>query len=192
LALQTEQITWLVKDQKIIGDKITQIQRYQNNQITAQAVTNHFSTALDSKIVNLQGNVKINAIQPPIQVNGESFTWHLDRELVTTNQPVTIAHPVESVIFHANTGALDLHGSIATLAGNAQGIATRNQSKLTADRLVWEITSQQLIGTGNVVYQQIDPVIKFTGTRSVGKLQDRSIVVTGATKQQVRTEFIPK
>ena len=191
LALQTEQITWLVKDQRVIGDRITQIQRYQNNQITAQAVANRFSTKLQSKIVSLQGKVKFNAIQPPIQVDGESFTWNLDRELVTANQPLTIVHQTEAVTFNANTGALDLNGSIATLTGNAQGIATRNQSKLTADRLVWEIPSQQLIGTGNVVYQQIDPVIKFTGTRSVGKLQDRSIVVTGGSKQQVRTEFIP-
>jgi LPS export ABC transporter protein LptC len=192
LALQTEQIAWFVKEQKIIGEKVTQIQRYQSNQITAKAVTNRFSTALDSKIVNLQGKVRFNAIQPPIQVDGESFAWDLDRELVTADRPLTIVHPAESVVFNANTGVLDLHGSIATLAGNAQGIATRNQSKLTADRLVWEITSQQLIGTGNVVYQQIDPVIKFTGTRSVGKLQDRSIVVTGGNKQPVRTEFIPK
>jgi hypothetical protein len=48
------------------------------------------------------------------------------------------------------------------------------------------------VGTGNVVYQQIDPVIKFTGTRGIGKLQDRSIVVSSDGKQRVRTEFIPK
>jgi LPS export ABC transporter protein LptC len=192
LAMQTEHITWLVKDQKIIGDKITQIQRYQDRQIAAQVTTNSFATALNSKIINLQGNVQLNATKPPIQVNGESFVWNIDRELVTANRPLTIVHQQEAVTFDANIGELDLKASMATLTGNARGLATRNQAQLKADRLVWEITTQQLVGTGNVVYQQIDPAIKFTGNRSVGKLQDQSIVVSGGNKQQVRTEFMPK
>ena len=192
LAMQTDHLIWLVKDQKIIGDKPVQIQRYQANQITSQVTANSFSTALDRKIINLQGNVQLNATKPLIQVNGESFAWNIDRELVTANRPITIVDTKEAVTFTANTGELDLQKSLATLAGQARGVATRNQAKLEANQLVWEITSQQLVGTGNVVYQQIDPVIKFTGTRGVGKLQDRSIVVSSSGKQQVQTEFIPK
>lgn len=192
LALQTEHIVWLVKDQKVIGDKPTQIQRYQDNQITSQVTTNSFSSALDRKIINLQGNVQLNATKPLIQVNGESFAWNIDRELITADRPLTIVDQKEAVTLNANTGELDLQQSIATLAGRARGVATRNQAQLSADRLVWEITSQQLIGTGNVVYQQIDPIIKFIGIRGVGKLQDRSIVVSGGKNQQVRTEFIPQ
>jgi LPS export ABC transporter protein LptC len=190
LAMQTEHIIWLVKDQKIVGDKPVQIQRYQEQQITSQVTANSFSTALDTKVINLQGNVQLNATKPLMQVNGESFAWNIDRELVTANRPITIVDSKEAVTLTAKTGELDLQKSLATLAGQAIAVATRNQAKLEANRLVWEITSQQLIGTGNVVYQQIDPVIKFTGTRGVGKLQDKSIVVSGG-KQQVRTEFIP-
>jgi LPS export ABC transporter protein LptC len=191
LAMQTEHLTWLVKDQKIIGDRPTRLQRYQDNQITTQVTTNSFTTALDRKVINLQGQVQLNATKPILQVNGDSFMWQIDRELITANRPLTIVDRQEAVTFNANAGNLDLKESIATLTGKAQGVAIRNQANLSADQLVWEITSQQLIGTGNVVYQQIDPVIKFTGTRGVGKLQDRSIVVSGG-KQQVRTEFIPK
>jgi LPS export ABC transporter protein LptC len=192
LALQTEHITWHVKDQKVIGDRPTQMQRYQENQITARVTTNSFSTALDRKIVNLQGKVELNATKPLIQVNGESFSWDLDREFVTADRPLTIVHRQAAATFTADRGELDLKKSIATLTGNATGIATRNQSQLHADRLIWEITSQQIVGTGNVVYQQVDPIFKFTGTRGVGKLQDKSVVVSSDGKQQVRTEFIPK
>jgi LPS export ABC transporter protein LptC len=191
LAMQTEHITWLVKSQKVIGDRPTQLQRYQNNQITTQVTTNSFATALDRKIINLQGKVQLNATKPSLQVNGESFGWQIDRELITADRPLTIIDRQEAITFTANAGNLDLQASTATLTGTAHGVATRNQANLSADRLVWEITSQQLIGTGNVVYQQIDPLIKFTGTRGVGKLQDRSIVISGG-KQQVRTDFIPK
>jgi LPS export ABC transporter protein LptC len=192
LAMQTEHITWHVKDQQVIGDRSTQIQRYRDNQITDRVTANGFSTALDRNIINLQGNVQLNATKPLIQVNGESFSWNLDRELVTADRPLTIVHHKEAVTFTANAGELDLSGSTATLTGNATGVATRNQTKLRADRLVWQIASQQLVGTGNVMYQQVNPVIKFTGTRGVGKLQDRSIVVSSDGKQQVQTEFIPK
>jgi LPS export ABC transporter protein LptC len=191
LAMQTEHITWLVKDQKVIGDRPTRLQRYQANQITTQVTTNSFSTALDRKIINLQGKVQLNSVKPVLQINGESFAWNIDRELITADRPLTIIDRQEAVTFTANAGNLDLKASTATLTGTAHGVATRNQANLTADRLVWEITSQQLIGTGNVVYQQIDPLIKFTGTQGVGKLQDRSIVISGG-KQQVRTEFVPK
>ncbi len=194
LAMQTEHLTWLVKDQKVIGDRLTQIQRYaaKDNRITDRVVANSFSSALDRKIINLQGNVRLDATNPIIQVNGESFSWNLDRELITADRPLKIVHPQESLTFDANAGELDLKASTATLTGNATGIATRNQTKLRSDRLIWQIASQQLVGTGNVVYQQVDPVIKFTGTRGIGKLQDRSIVVSSDGKQQVRTEFIPK
>jgi LPS export ABC transporter protein LptC len=191
LAMQTEHITWLVKDQKVIGDRSTQMQRYRGTAITERVVTKSFSTVLDRKIVNLQGQVRLDAINPPIQVDGESFSWDLDRELVVADRPLTILYPKEALVFTANAGELALKASTATLAGNAIGTSKRNQAKLRSDRLIWQISSQQLVGTGNVVYQQINPVIKFTGTRGIGKLQDRSIVVSSDGKQRVQTEFIP-
>ena len=192
LAMQTEHLLWQVKDRTVIGDRSTQIQRYQGNQITATVTANSFSTALDLQIINLQGKVQLNAINPLIQVNGESFVWNLEREIVTADRPLTILHQQQAVTFNANAGELDLKASTATLTGNARGVATRNQAKLGADRLFWQIASQQIVGTGNVVYQQISPLIKFTGTRGVGKLQDQSIVVSSDSKQRVQTEFIPQ
>ncbi|NJR31949.1 MAG: LPS export ABC transporter periplasmic protein LptC [Chamaesiphon sp. CSU_1_12] len=193
LAMQTEHITWLVKEQKVIGDRSTQIQRYRENTITAKVSTNTFTTELDRKIIKLQGKVRLDSTNPLIRVDGESFDWNLDRETIVAERPLTILHPPEALTFNANSGTLDLKGSsVAVLAGNATGVSTRNQAKLRADRLIWEIASQRLTGTGNVVYQQVDPAIKFTGTRGVGKLQDRSIVVSGDGKQRVQTEFIPQ
>jgi LPS export ABC transporter protein LptC len=192
LAMQTEQLTWLVKDQQVIGKTATQIQRYQGQQVTATVTANSSTTSLDRKIINLLGNVQLNATKPLIQVNGESFSWDIDRELITADRPLKIVHQQEQATFTANNGQVDLPSSLATLSGDARGIATRNQAKLRADKLVWEMTSQQLVGTGNVVYQQVRPQIKFTGNRGVGKLQDQSIVISSDRRQQVRTEITPK
>lgn len=191
LALQTEHLTWLVKDQTVLGDRPVQIQRYQGQKITARVTANTSTTRLDRKIINLQGNVQLNATNPLIQVNGESFSWQIDRELITADRPLQIVHQQEQATFSADRGQVDFQASAATLSGNARGLATHNQAKLRADRLIWEMTSQQLVGTGNVVYQQTSPQIKFTGTRGVGKLQDQSIVITSDRQQQVQTEIIP-
>jgi LPS export ABC transporter protein LptC len=191
LALQTERLSWLVKQQQVSGDRPVQIQRYQSQQITSQVTANRFDTALDRKIVNLQGKVQFNAVNPLIQVNGDAFSWNVDRELVKSTQPLTILHQQEAAVFNANGGELDLKASTATLTGNARGTTTRNKANLRADRLVWQMTSQQIVGTGNVVYQQTSPLITFSGTRGVGKLQDQSIVVSSEGKRQVRTDFVP-
>ncbi len=192
LAMQTEQLTWLVKDQQVIGKTPTQIQRYQGQQVTATVTANSSNTSLDRKIINLQGNVQLNSTKPLIQVNGESFSWKIDRELITADRPLKIVHQQEQATFSADRGQVDLQASLATLSGDARGLATRNQARLHADKLVWEMTSQQLVGTGNVVYQQVRPQIKFTGTRGVGKLQDQSIVISSDQHQQVHTEIVPK
>ena len=192
LAMQTEHLTWLVKDQKVIGDRPTQMQRYRGTTITERVTANRFASVLDRKIVSLQGKVRLDATSPIIQTTGESFSWDLDRELVTADRPLTILYPQETLIFNANAGELNLKAATATLTGNANGKSNRNQANLRSDRLIWQIASQQLVGTGNVIYQQINPVIKFTGTRGIGKLQDRSIVVSSDGKQRVQTEFIPE
>jgi LPS export ABC transporter protein LptC len=192
LAMQTEHLTWRVKTQKVSGNLPVQAQRYQADRVTSQVTANSFDSALDRQTIDLHGNVRLNAITPLIQVDGESFSWNFDRELVTADRPLTIVHQQEAVTFNADGGELDLKSSTATLTGNASGAATRNQAKLHADKLVWQMTSQQIVGTGNVVYQQVNPLIKFTGSRGIGRLQDQSISVSSNGKQQVRTDFIPK
>jgi LPS export ABC transporter protein LptC len=192
LGMQTEHLIWLLKAQTVTSDRSVEIQRYEGKAITARVRANSSTTSLDRKIVDLKGNVQFNGVKPLIQVAGESFNWNLDRELVTADRPLTIVDPGQGVTLQSNTGQLNLKANTATLTGNARGIATRNQAKLYADKLTWQMTSQQLIGMGNITYEQSQPSIRFTGTRSVGKLQDQSIVVTSDRQRQVQTEIIPK
>ncbi len=192
LGMQTEHLIWLLKEQTVSSDRSTEIQRYEGKVISARVRANSSKTSLDRKIVDLKGNVQLNSVKPLIQVAGESFSWNLNRELVTADRPLTIVDPGQGVTLQSNTGQLNLKANTATLTGNARGIATRNQAKLYADSLTWQMVSQQLIGTGNIIYQQSQPSIKFTGNRSVGKLQDQSIVVTSDRQRQVQTEIIPK
>jgi LPS export ABC transporter protein LptC len=190
--LQTEKLTWLVKAQTAIADRPLQVQRYEGQQIIAQVTANQATATLDRKIINLRGNVQFSQVNPPIIANGESVAWYLNQERIVVDRPLKIVHVKEQATFNANRGQLDLKAQVATLSGKARGIATQNQANLQADRLDWQMTSQQIVATGNVVYQQTKPQIKFTGTRGVGKLQDQSVVVTSDRSQPVQTEIIPE
>jgi LPS export ABC transporter protein LptC len=190
--LQTEKLTWLVKEQKVIGDRPLQVQRYEGQQIIAQVTANTATAALDRKVVNLQGNVQFRQVNPPVTANGESVAWDLGAEKITADRPLQIVHLQEGATFNADRGELDLKGQIATLSGNARGVATQNQTNLRADRLEWQMNSQQVIATGHVVYNQANPQVQFFGVRGVGKLQDQSVVVTGNSSRRVKTVIIPE
>jgi hypothetical protein len=57
--------------------------------------------------------------------------------------------------------------------------------------MMWEIPTQKLQASGNVIYQQVNPPFNTTGPTAVGRLQDQSIVVTGSAGTRVVTEIIP-
>jgi lipopolysaccharide export system protein LptA len=190
--LQTDKLIWLVKEQRAMANYPVQVQRYEGEQIIAQVRANKAALALDRKIITLQYNVQFNQVNPEIIANGERVAWHLKEEKIVVDQPLKIVHVKEQATFNANSGQLNLKSQVATLSGNARGIATQNQANLQADRLEWQMTNQEIVATGNVVYNQTNPQIKFTGTRGVGKLQDQSVVVTSDRSKQVQTEIIPE
>jgi LPS export ABC transporter protein LptC len=190
--LETDKLTWLVKEQKAIAPRPVQVQRYEGQQIIAQVTAKKATAILDRKIITLQGKVQFNQVNPQITANGEQVDWHLQEEKIFVDRPLQIVHLKEQATFNANSGQLDLKAQVATLSGNARGVATQNQANLQADRLEWQMTNQEIVATGNVVYNQTQPQIKFSGTRGVGKLQDQSVVVTSDRSKQVQTEIIPE
>jgi LPS export ABC transporter protein LptC len=190
--MQTEKLTWLVNKSEIIGDRPVQLQQYQAQKIIATASANGVSSNVDRQIIRLNGDVRANNFDPPIVATTESVIWTLPTQIITANRPIQIVHKQEQATFNGDRGEVNLAAKTATLSGRARGIATRNRSQLQAEKLIWQMTSQQIIATGSVAYQQTNPEIKFTGTRGVGKLQDQSIVVTSDNSRGVQTEIDPE
>jgi hypothetical protein len=124
-------------------------------------------------------------------MSSNSAVWNLNTQTVTSDQPVRILHQKENVILTANQGVVDLQRKVANLTGGVQGVGSRNQAKLYANQMMWEIPTQKLQASGNVIYQQVNPPFNTTGPTAVGRLQDQSIVVTGSAGTRVVTEIIP-
>ncbi len=188
LRIQTEQITWLLKDQKLVGKSPLLAQRLQNNQPTDQATANAVDVDLVKRIAHLKQNAQLAVVDPALQISGNSLVWDIPNQTLVSDQPILVLNQQQQIRITANRGRMELEPKIAYFNGSVNAISARNQSKLTSDDLTWKMNSQEVTALGNVVYVQPDPPATLRGGKAVGKLQDRKVVVSGG---RVVTEIVP-
>lgn len=187
LQLRTEHLIWQIREQKLIGDRPVQIDRYKGKKITDRARANYAEVNLKTKNATLKQNATLALLEPPLQVASNSMSWNLNTETVTADQPVRIVHRQQQVTLTAKQSRMDLPKKIVYLTGDVYAVGQRRQS-LKAQALTWYISSQLVEAEGDVIYRQVEPPVSFTGQKAVGKLQDQNIVVSGG---RVITEIIP-
>ena len=191
LQMKTEHLIWQIKEQQATGDKRIQIERYKDKTVTDRIEADQSQVNLKTKIATLKQNVQLTSIEPPVLMSSNTAVYNLKARTVVSDQPVRIVHQKENVIITGNQGQVDLEGKVANLTGGVQGISSRNQANLYANQLTWQVQTQNIQASGNVIYKQINPPFNVTGPTAVGKLQDQSIVVSGGTGNRVVTEIIP-
>lgn len=192
LQVRTEHLTWLLKDEKLIADKPLQIDRYKNNQVTDRGKGDAAEVFLKTKIVSVTKNAQIDLQQPPMQITSNSMEWNLNTEIVTTKAPVRVFHRTENVVVTGNQAELRIPQNTVYLRGNVNGVGQRRQA-IKSDKLTWFLKDQQVEAQGNVVYQQADPPLTFTGQTATGNIQQQNIVVKGGNSgDRVITNIIPQ
>jgi LPS export ABC transporter protein LptC len=192
LVMQTEHLIWQIKEEKLIGDRPIQIDRYKNNQITDRGRGNTAEINLKTKIATVTKNAQLELLDPPMQITSNSMTWNMNSETVTTNSPLRVFHKAENVTVTANQGEMKIPQKTVYLTGNVNAIGQRRQS-LKSRTLTWYLDNKLVEAQGNVVYRQIEPPLNFTGDTAVGNLQTENIVVKGgSTGGRVVTEIIPQ
>lgn len=189
--LKTEQLLWQIKEQKLIGNQRTQMERYKDKTVTDRVVANQTNYNLKTKLATLKKEVQLTSIDPPVLISSNEAIWDVKAETVRSNQPVQIVHQEEKVVITANQGQVDLESEVANLKGGVQGVGSRNQAELYAHQVRWDIPTQKMQASGNVIYKQVDPPFNVTGTTAVGKLQDQSMIVRSGSSDRVVTEIIP-
>ena len=187
LQLRTEHLIWQLKEQKLIGDRPLQIDRYKAKKITDRATANQGEVFLKTKIVTLKQNAQLALMEPPMQVASNHLSWNLNTETITANQPLRIVHHKEQMTVTAKQGRMDLQKDTVYLTGDVYAVGQRRQV-LNSKTLTWYVPTKLVEAQGNVFYRQVEPPVSFTGQKAVGKLQDQSIVVSGG---RVVTEIIP-
>lgn len=191
--MKTERLFWQIKEQQANSDKRIQIERYKVKTVTDRVEADQSQINLKTKIATLKQNIQLTSIEPPVLMSTNSATWNINTRTVVSDQPVKIVQQVENVIITANQGQINLESQVANLTGGVQGINNKNQATLYANQMTWEIPTQKIQASGNVIYKQINPPFNVSGPTAVGKLQDQSIVVSGGGTggSRVVTEIIP-
>ncbi|WP_250123265.1 LPS export ABC transporter periplasmic protein LptC [Chroococcidiopsis sp. CCMEE 29] len=188
LQMRTEHLIWQIREQKLIGDRPLEIDRYKDKKITDRATANQGEVDLKTKIATMKQNAQLALLDPPMQVTSNSMIWNMNTEIVTTDQPVRLVNRQRQITVTANQGRMDTQKEVAYLNGDVNGIGQRGQS-LKSKELTWYLPSQLMEANGDVFYRQVDPPVSFKGQKAVGNLQEQNIVVSGG---RVLTEIIPQ
>ncbi|NEO35836.1 MAG: LPS export ABC transporter periplasmic protein LptC [Moorea sp. SIOASIH] len=191
LQMKTERLLWQIEQQKVIGNKSILIERYKNKIVTERVEADNSEVNLKTNIATLKKNVQLTSVEPPVLISSNSAVWNLNDKTVVSDQPVRIVHQQEKLMVTANRGRVDLGKKVVRLTGGVQGEGSRKQAKLYANQLTWDIPTQQMEASGNVIYEQVSPQFNTTGDKAVGNLEAQDIVVTSGVGERVVTEIIP-
>ncbi|WP_181852782.1 LPS export ABC transporter periplasmic protein LptC [Nostoc sp. ATCC 53789] len=192
LQVRTEHLIWNIKEEKLIGDRPIQIDRYKDNKISDRGKGNSAEVNLKTKIATIQQNAQLDLLDPPVQIASNSMTWNMNAETVTTNSPVRMFQRAENLTVTANQGEMKIPQKTVYLTGKVNAIGQRRQS-LRSNTLTWYLDNKLVEAQGNVVYRQVDPPLNFMGETAVGNLQTENIVVKGGSSTgRVVTEIIPQ
>ncbi|HEY9703144.1 MAG TPA: LPS export ABC transporter periplasmic protein LptC, partial [Allocoleopsis sp.] len=134
---------------------------------------------------------KLDSVDPPIEITGNSILWNLTTKMINSDQPATIFQIKQNLKLTANNSVVDLEKQIAYLTNGVEGFGGKNKSQISSKDLTWFMKNQEFIAMGNVNYSQLNPPFNLTGVRAVGKLQGDQIIVRGEAKQRVITNIIP-
>ncbi|MEM7769652.1 MAG: LPS export ABC transporter periplasmic protein LptC [Cyanobacteria bacterium P01_A01_bin.37] len=208
LKLQGSEIVWLLEDDLLLSDRPIQIQQLDGDEVTGQAQGERAEFNLATEVALLENNGRVVLKDPAMRLTGDSLQWDLVQNTIVASQPLRIIYREEedeTVTLRANQGNGNLNTQIFSIAGDAVITSQRNQSRLSANQIRWNVDTDDFVAEGNVVYRQTDPVANLQGDRAEGQLRSlqseraegqagnrtraRPIIVTG---NQVVTEFIPE
>jgi len=191
LRLQAEALTWSIPEELATSADPIEVERYREDTITERVRSDRAEVDLAAEEVRLRGNVELRALDPELQVASDDVLWQTEAQRVFARAPVRALYEGD-IDVSGETGEFDLAAEVAIVEGNVRGSSNENRAQLAADRLRWELPTQQVEATGNVIYAQAEPPVTTAGESASGNLRENTIVVrSGNDRTRVVTEFVP-
>ena len=190
LQLKSDRLEWSIVQNEINSPGAVELIQYNEEQtITDKLVSDRAQVNLVSKTATLNNNIELITLDPPLQVATNFFSWNYLTRVGKTDQPIQILDRDRQISLTGNQGEINLQQQLAKLQDGVKGINQQEASELYARQLIWQIDSEKVEATGNVIYEQADPQARLTGEKAVGTLSDNNIIVTSDGKNQVTTEI---
>ena len=187
LQLKSDRLMWDIPQEKITIPNALEIVRYEEETITDRLKSDRAEVNLTENTVVLNKNIELITLDPQLQMATDSLTWNYQQRTGKTEQPIQIINRDRQISLTGNRGEIDLKRSIAKLENGVKGISSSKPSELYARQLTWNIDTEKIEATGNVIYEQSDPQAYLTGEKAVGTLGGNDIAVTSDGKKQVTT-----
>ncbi len=195
LTFNSDHLTWLTEQKVIEADQPLQVEQYQSKDyqtVSDRLVGQTGQVQLAENIVTLKKAVQLDLLSQPLKVSSEIAVWDVDAKTIQLDQPVNINQPARKITASANEASLDLAQKIIYLVGDVRANGEKNDARLTADRVTWQTTSQQIEAEGNVRYQQAaNPEVSMSGPKATGNIEQGTVVITGGESGEVVTEIVP-
>lgn len=189
LKLQANKLVWFWAEERIETDQPLKVEQFKANRVTDAIAGQQGTLDLAEKIVTLNQEVVMQLLEFPLTVSSRRAIWDVDAQTVQVPEPLRLVHPKEKVVVTANQGRLELDPQMVYLTDNVQAQSERNQARLRAQRLTWNVAAQTLVAEGAVNYQQVNPAVQLTGPKATGALKDQTLVVSGG---RVVTQIVPE
>jgi LPS export ABC transporter protein LptC len=188
LKLQAQELVWFWQEERIDSPQPLRVEQFKQNAITDVVTGQQGTVNLADQIVNLRGQVAMQMLEMPLNMTSEALDWQVADDQVTINQPLTLVQPERDIRITARQGRMDLAQQEVFLSQEVVAVGATNQSRLTSDRLSWNVETETVVAEGRVNYRQANPSINLNGNRAVGRLDDQTILVDGG---RVVTEIVP-
>ena len=186
LQLTSDRLDWNIPQSQIIIPDAVKIVRYDEQEtITDRLVSDRAEFDLAKNIAILNRNIELIALDPPLQIATNALTWNYKDRIGTADQPIQILDRQRKLSLTGNQGEINFPQRIAKLKNGTKSVNQQKNAELYARQLTWQINSEKVEATGNVVYQQVNPKARLTGEKAIGTLGDNNIVVTSNGKKQV-------
>lgn len=190
LQLKSDRLDWSIAQNEVKSPGAMELIQYNEEQtITDKLVSDRAQVNLVSKTATLNQNIELITLDPPLQVATNFFSWNYLTRVGKTDQPIQILDRDRQISLTGNQGEINLQQQRAKLQDGVKGINQQEVSELYARQLIWQIDSEKVEATGNVIYEQADPQARLRGEKAVGTLSDNNIIVTSEGKNQVTTEI---
>lgn len=183
LLLESDRLLWQISQQKVIANNPLKIVRYQKETITDRLVADTAEVDLNQQIVTLNRNVELISVKPELQIATNSALWNYKARFIDSSQPIQVVAREQQLNVTGNQGQIDLIREIVTLKNGVKGINNREQATLYAQQAIWNMTQQEIVATGNVIYNKTQPKIDLTGDKAVIKLAENKAIVTSNQPQ---------
>ncbi len=186
LRLKTDRLVWHIPEEKVLGNTPWRVIRYQGTIITDRLVADGGEWDIGGQAMTLKNNIELISLKPEVQIATDSAKWNYQKRTIISDRPIQIFDRQRQITITGNQGDMDLGKSIANLTKGVKGSRKINPAEFYANDLTWNIPTEIIEATGNVIYNQASPPAKLTGDRAIIKLQENNAVVSSDGNNQKR------